>query len=234
MRSNRVLAFLWVLLLLTISGSASAQASRRNFTRPQTYDAEHYIIRVTFDRPAKKVIGDTTIRLKPLKEGFRTAEFDASDISFQAVTLEPAGKPLTFRTAADKVVVTLDKPYNAADSITLRFKHTATPNKGVYFVDKEVDENGKVLHSEQIWTQGEPDEARHWFPSFDFPSDKATTEQFITASEGETVIGNGELIDEAKNPDGTTTFHYRMNVPAPTYLISFVIGKYSRVSDKYR
>src|SRR5687767_4719597 len=137
MRSNQVRAFLWVLLLLSISGSASAQASRRNFTRPQTYDAEHYIIRVTFDRQAKKVIGDTTIRLKPLKDGFRTAEFDAFDISFQAVALEPEGKPLAFRTAGEKVVITLDKPYTANDLITLRFKHTATPNKGVYFVDKE-------------------------------------------------------------------------------------------------
>lgn len=207
--------------------------ARRNFTRPQTYDVEHYIIRASFDRPAKRVIGDTTIRFRPLKGGLTSAEFDSVDIKFSSVVLEPAGTPVTFRTAAGKIVVTLDKPYSASDTISLRFKHTSVPTKGVYFVPEEI-EDGKEIHSAQIWTQGEADEARHWFPSFDFPSDKATTEQYLTANAGETVIGNGELVEEAKNTDGTTTSHFRMNVPIPTYLVSFVIGKYAKVSDKYR
>jgi len=232
MRSNRFLTALWVFFLLLISGSVTAQTARRNFTRPQTYDAEHYIIRVSFDRRAKKVIGDTTIRLKPLKNNFTIADFDAVGIAFSSVSLEPSGAPLKFRTVGEKILVTLDRPYSAAESISLRFKHTATPKKGVYFVDEDVD-NGKVIHSEQIWSQGEADEARHWFPSFDFPSDKATVEEFITAKDGESVIGNGELVDEVKNGDGTVTHHFRMNVPTPTYLISFVIGKYAKVTDKY-
>lgn len=234
MRSKQfVFASLWALLLFTFLGPVAAQMPRRDFNRPQTYDVEHYVIRASFDRAAKKVIGDTTIRLKPLRDGFASAEFDAVGLSFSSVTLEPVGTALSFKTAGGKVVVTLDKAYPAADPITLRFKHTATPKKGVYFVDEEV-ENGKVIHSSQIWTQGEPDEARHWFPSFDFPSDKATTEQFITADTGETVIGNGELVEEIKNPEGSVTFHYRMNIPIPTYLVSFVVGKYAKVSDKYR
>lgn len=234
MRSKQFfLASLWLILLFVVSGPVAAQMPRRDFNRPQTYDVEHYVIRASFDRTAKKVIGDTSIRLKPLRDGFSSAEFDAVGLSFSSVTLEPVGTALTFKTTGGKVVVTLDKAYTTTDPIALRFKHTATPKKGVYFVDEEI-EDGKVVHSSQVWTQGEPDEARHWFPSFDFPSDKATTEQFITADAGETVIGNGELVEEIKNADGTVTFHYRMNVPIPTYLVSFVVGKYAKVSDKYR
>jgi aminopeptidase N len=139
---------------------------------------------------------------------------------------------LKYRLAGGKIIVTLDRRYNSNENVTIRFKHTAIPNKGVYFVDKEV-ENGKEIHSEQIWTQGEADEARHWFPSFDFPSDKATFEEYITANAGETVIGNGELLEETKNRDNTVTHHFRMNDPTPTYLVSFVIGKYAKVTDKY-
>ncbi len=232
MRSNRFLTSLSVLLLLLVFGSAAAQTPRRDFNRPQFYDAEHYILRVRFDRPAKKVIAETTIRFKPLKKNFAVAEFDAVGITFSSVTLEPAGKPLKFRAAGGKITVTLDKPYDTTDTLIVRFKHSSTPRRGVYFVDKEV-ENGKEIHSEQIWTQGEADEARHWFPSFDFPSDKATFEEFITANAGETVVGNGELLDEVKNADGTVTHHFRINVPTPTYLVSFVIGKYAKVTDKY-
>ncbi|MEP7148655.1 MAG: M1 family metallopeptidase [Acidobacteriota bacterium] len=232
MRSNRFLTRLSVLLLLLVFGSAAAQTSRRDFNRPQVYDAEHYILRVRFDRRAKKVIAETTIRFKPLKKNFAVAEFDAVGITFSSVTLEPAGRPLKFRAAGGRVTVMLDKSYDTTDTLIVRFKHSSTPRKGVYFVDKEV-EDGKEIHSEQIWTQGEADEARHWFPSFDFPSDKATFEEFITANAGETVVGNGELLEEVKNADGTVTHHFRMNVPTPTYLVSFVIGKYAKVTDKY-
>ena len=234
MRSKQsVLTVLWICLLAIVSLSADAKTARRNFTRPQTYDVEHYIIRASFERPAKKVLGDTTIRFKPLKGGFLSATFDAVDIKFSSVTIEPTGKALKYQIAPNKITVTLDKPYAAGESITVRFKYVAQPKKGVYFVDEEV-ENGKTIHSEQIWTQGEADEARHWIPSFDFPSDKATTETYLTAASGDTVVGNGELVEEIKNQNGTVTSHFRMNVPIPTYLISFVIGKYSRVGDKYR
>lgn len=232
MKPKQVLTFLFLLFISFVF--ASAQTPRRDFTRPQTYDVEHYVIRVGFDRPDKKVIGETTIRFRPLKGGLRTAEFDAVGITFQSVTLQPAGTPLSFKTGNGQVIVTLDRAYDPTEPITIRFKHTATPKKGVYFVGKEVDENGKPIHSDQIWTQGEPDEARHWFPSFDFPSDKATVEQYITANQGEKVIGNGDLVEELKNADGTVTFHYHMKIPTPTYLISFVIGEYSRVGDQYR
>jgi aminopeptidase N len=233
MRTRRVLTLFGLLLFFVSQDSASAQTARRNFNRARAYDAEHYIVRVQFDRPAKKVLGDTTIRFRPLTDNFTTAEFDSVGISYTSVVAEPAGTSLKFRTAGDKVVVTLDRSYSAKDTVTLRFKHSATPRKGVYFVEAE-SENGREVHSEQIWTQGEADEARHWFPSFDFPSDKATFEQFITANDGETVIGNGEVLETAKAPDGKVIHHFRMNVPSPTYLLSFVIGKYIRVDDKYR
>ncbi len=233
MRSYRFLTGFSLLILILIFDSAAAQTPRRNFDRPRTYDAEHYILRVSFDRKAKKVIGETTIRFKPLKNDFTVAEFDAVGISFDSVELESGGTRLKFRTVGGNILVTLDKAYKTTDTITIKFKHSSIPRKGVYFVDDEV-ENGKVIHSEQIWTQGEADEARHWFPSFDFPSDKATFEEFITANEGETVVGNGEPLEEVTNADGSITHHFRMNIPTPTYLVSFVVGKYARVADKYR
>lgn len=233
MRSKPVLAIFWIALVLALTGSASPQTTRRNFTRPQTYDAQHYSLRISFDRPAKKVLAETTVRLKPLKAGFTAAEFDAVGINFNSVTLEPAGTALKHRAQSGKISVTLDKAYGPTDEIILKFKHSSVPRKGVYFIPEEV-ENGKLIHGPQIWTQGEPDEARHWFPSFDFPSDKATTEQFITANADESVIGNGEFVTKTTNADGTVTHHFRMNEPTPTYLVSFVIGQYVRVSDKYR
>lgn len=213
--------------------SLFAQTNRLDFNRPQTFDAQHYIIRTNFDREKKRVFGDTTVSLKPLRSDFRNVELDAVDLSFESVRLEPTGIDLQYRSAAGKIVVMLDKAYNAGELVSIRLKYSASPSKGVYFVDAGVGPQG-VKHSSQIWTQGEPDEARHWFPSFDFPSDKATTEQYLTVGRGETVVGNGEFLGKVANADGTETWHFKMPVPHSTYLVSFVIGQYIKIEDKYK
>lgn len=227
MRSFRYFSFTAAILFIA-AFSSFAQIGKPEFTRAQTFDVRHYSIRASFDRTNKKVLGDTTVSLSPLKADLRMVELDAVDIAFESVTLD--GKPAQFKTVDGKVIVTLDKAYGPGDVIALQFKYTASPKKGVYFVDAE---SGRTSHSAQIWTQGEAEEARHWIPSYDFPSDKATTEEYLTVEKDETVIGNGELIGKEPNPDGTVTWHYKMPVPHSTYLISFVIGKYVRVADKY-
>ena len=224
---------LFVIVVFTFSLSLFAQVSKQNFKRASNYDVQHYIIRVSFDRAARKVFGDTTVQLKPVANNFNEIELDAVGLNFESVKLEPENKDLKFRTSNDKVFVTLDKSYAPENLISVRFKYTAVPKKGVYFVD-ERSVDGKIFNSAQIWTQGEPDEARHWFPSFDFPSDKATTEQIITVSKGDTAIGNGELIEQKENADSTTMFHYKMNVPHSIYLTSMVIGQYVKIEEKYK
>ena len=231
-KSNCFLTAGFVVILAATYGIA--QVPRRDFNRPQTFDAQNYTIRAKFDRANKRVFGDTTVSLKPLSADFKTVELDAVDLKFESVKLDPSGMDLQFSTAGGKIRVNLDKAYGPADLISVRFKYTAEPKKGVYFVAEAQKAEGKEPHSAQIWSQGEAEEARHWFPSFDFPSDKATTEEYITAEKGETVIGNGEFLGKTENRDGTDTWHYKMPVPHSTYLVSFVIGKYVRVDDKYK
>lgn len=233
MSSKNYRLFIAAFFLFLFAFSISAQTSRPNFNRARTFDVQHYILRVSFDRANKVVFGDTTIQLKPLKEGFASIELDAADLDFESVKLVPENKDLTYRTAGAKIFITLDKAYSPADLIAVRFKYSAKPRKGIYFIDAETDQD-KITRAAQIWTQGEPAEAHHWFPSFDFPDDKATTEQFITVDKGETAIGNGELLETTENADGTKTFHYEMLVPHSTYLVSFVVGTYAKVSDSYK
>ncbi len=231
MMFNRALIFL---IFVFSFSSISAQTARPDFNRKQTYDAQHYKIQTSFNHAKREIYGDTTITLKPLAVNFTSVEFDAAGLAFKKVTLDPSGMELKYRTAGDRVIVTLDKAYAPADTVSVRLIYTATrPKKGVYFNDL-LTEDGQEVHPAQIYTQGEPDEHRHWFPSFDFPSDKATTEQIITTEKSNTVIANGELLSQKENADGTMTWHYKMPVPHAVYLVSFIIGKYAKVEEKYR
>jgi len=221
---------LWLTFFLITTASA---AFGQSLDRPRTYDVKNYTIRISFDVPKKVVFGDTTVSLTPLNSALSEVELDAVDMSFSSVTLEPSAKTLRYRIARGKVAVTLDHTYKPGEVAAVRFKYRITqPKKGIYFIPAE-NTTGKLVHSAQIWTQNEPEDARYWFPSFDFPSDKATSEEFITAAKGLTVIDNGELIDKNDYPNGTTTFHYRMDVPHSTYLVSFVVGDFVQLKDEH-
>lgn len=222
------------LFFITLSAiSGSAQNSKLNFNRTRTYDVQNYIIRVSFDREKKIIFGDTTVQLKPLTSNFNRVELDAAEMKFESVKLESENKDLQYKQTGEKISITLDKSYAPTDLISLRFKYSVKPSKGVYFVDAQI-EDGKTERSAQIWTQGEAEEAHFWIPSYDFPDDKATTEQFITVEKDEIAIGNGEQLETTENADGTKTFHFKMPVAHSIYLTSFVVGNYTKVRDSYK
>jgi aminopeptidase N len=221
-----------IFLLFLFVSFSPAQAVKPNFNRVRTYDVQHYLIKTRFDRGAKRVFGETTVSLKPLKDGLGALELDAAGMTFDFVRLEPAGADLKYTVKNEKIAVTLDRAYGPAENISITFKYTAKPEKGVYFV--EAERNGAATRAAQIWTQGEAEESHHWFPSYDFPDDKATSEQILTVEKDETAIANGELIETKANPDGTKTFHYKMPVPHAVYLTSFIVGTYVKVSDSYK
>ena len=193
------LPFLLLLFVLPLFGQT------KSFNRVRTFDVRHYTIRVRFDRPTKTVLGETYISLRPLKANLATIELDAVGLSYDFVRLGNSNKNLQYRQDGEKLVITLDKTYTPKDLLSIRIGYSCQPKKGVYFVDA-LREGDKIIREAQIWTQGEPEEARHWLPSYDFPDDKATTEQFLTVGADETAIGNGALLETRENQNGNENF----------------------------
>lgn len=206
------------------------EALSKRFDRARTYDVLHYKIKIDFDREKKQLFGDVTILLKPLEDNFSVVELDASGFEYRFVGLEE-GNPLRYEQKVEKLKIYLDRNYSSKENISIRVVYSCYPKKGVYFV--EADKRNGYTRDAQIWTQNEPEEAHYWFPSYDFPDDKATSEQIISALPGETVISNGKLL-EVRDEEGKRIFHYRMDVPHSVYLISFIVGKYVKIEDTYR
>jgi aminopeptidase N len=204
--------------------------------RPQrTYDVQHYVIRTRFDVPAKTVYGDVTVMVQPLSNGFQSFDLDATGMEFESVRLESEDRDLRWTKGNNKIFITLDRAYSASEQIAVRLKYQATPERGLYFIPASpATRYRRYAKPAQIWTQGEPEENHFWFPCYDFPDDKATSEQYITTSAGELAISNGELLETINNQDGTRTFHWKMDQPHSSYLISLVVGNYAKVSDKYK
>lgn len=103
------------------------------------------------------------------------------------------------------------------DSFAVTTYYRAQPTAGLYFVPPYDDEPARTV---QIWSQGEPELHHHWFPIYDRPGDKLTSELIVTIDSTYTVVSNGALEAQWSNGDGTRTFHYVQNQPHAPYLIT--------------
>jgi len=165
------------LLCVAISLAAVASAfAQSSFDRPRVYDVVNYTIRVGFDAPKKTVDGDTTVTLTPLSAPLTSVDLDAVDLEFTSVRVDGESKELQYKVGVGTVKVELGRTLRPGDKVAIHFKYTITnPAKGVVFIAASAPSD-PTKHPAQIWTQNEPEDARYWFPSFDHPSDKATTE----------------------------------------------------------
>jgi aminopeptidase N len=197
----------------------------------RAYDVLHYVIRTSFDVPHKTVIGEVELTFKPLAPGLKAFELDAASMRIEQVSLS-SGAPLRFVLLNDKLLITLDRAYEPADSITVKISYRAHPQHGLYFISQSHEDGYK--RPAHIYTQGEPEDNHNWFPCYDFPDDKATSEQYITTGASEVAIANGKLVETTTNADGTRTFHWQMDQPHSTYLISLVVGDYAKLTDAYK
>jgi aminopeptidase N len=102
--------------------------------------------------------------------------------------------------------------------------------RGMYFISPDSLFPDKPY---QVWTQGEDEDNHWWFPCYDFPNDKATTETYITIDEKYITLSNGELVDTIENPDGTKTWHWVLNHPHSSYLVMLAAGNFDIISGAY-
>ncbi|MCA0445092.1 MAG: M1 family metallopeptidase [Bacteroidetes bacterium] len=195
----------------------------------RNYDVQHYKIVLTPDIQNHRATATTEITWKALSTGDTSFWFHAEELEFKKVTQK--GQPLSFRTEKNKVYFSLKNPVKRGEVFTTRFDYIIDhPRKGMYF---RVPTVNTPYRRTQIWTQGEDHDNRFWFPCYDYPSDKATSELIVTVPDSLKALSNGKLIKEQKDlKTKTKTFHWKQQLPHSSYLIMLAVGNYTVVKDK--
>ncbi len=212
-----------------------------NYVRSRDFDVRHIALDLKFDWEKEQAYGTAAITLAPLATDFRQINLDAGAMIINSVKM--AGKDLKFQYDETKsnLAINLDKVYAVGEALTLtidyRSKGLVVANTlgfggggGLKFI-KPTAENPN--RRRQIWSQGETDYNRFWFPSYDSPNDFRTTELTATVEKPMFVVGNGKLINRKTNADGTETFHWKMDTPYANYLTSIVVGEYAEIKGNY-
>ncbi|RPH38207.1 hypothetical protein EHM92_00590 [bacterium] len=220
-------------LLLSIAVAAQAQSvfpvrDSSGETPNRSYDVLHYKIEVSIDDKKKSVDGTVTTTLVPFFPELRTIEFDAEKLDIRRVWM--GTKTLKFSVLPKTLEIQLDKPYSYHDTLTVSVQYSCTPKKGLYFTQPDSGYPDKPL---QIWTQGEDMDNHFWFPCYDYPNDRATSEVLATVKSNYTLVSNGKLLSIREDQqNGTKTFHWSESKPHVSYLIMLAAGNYAVLKDK--
>ena len=240
-RSNVLLIFAVGLMSPVASAQSPGPAAhgRRPFSKPGTprqverirfFDVKHVKAALTLDTKKRDVRGTVTHTLSPLHPFLTQVELDCGpDLKVTRVTAGTPTVPCVFSTKDSKLLVTLDKAYGPGDTLDLVIEYSGSPAARAPFRLADPAYPEKPL---SVWTQGESEDTRHWLPCYDYPNDRATTEMIVTVEKPLSVVSNGALIETKDNDGGTTTYHWKMDVPHVSYLISLVAAEFAVYHDK--
>ena len=195
-------------------------SSPRHFERPRPFAIEHLAIDLALDFDTRSIRGSATIRIRRIDPEATAIELDA--VGFAITSVAIGGKEAKYTYDGTRLVVEVGK---TADRAAISVIYSATPRKGLYFLD--ADEH--VPHRpKQAWTQFQEEDARHVIPCHDKPHAKMTTEARIRVPLGFYVLSNGALAGR-ETVGKTEVFHWKMDEPHPSYLITIVAGEFSEI-----
>ncbi|MGH2575852.1 MAG: M1 family aminopeptidase [Ignavibacteria bacterium] len=230
------LLFSLLILGFSLSSVYAQMFGQEPLERVRTYDVQHIKIEVKLDLEKKTVEGITTTSIVPLAGNFNLFKVDAAGMKIESVQ-QVSGKSKTqvksLNYEYDNLLLTvkLGNDYKVTDTIVYIVEYNTTdPEKGLYFIKPDSIFPNKPY---QVWTQGEGEDNRYWFPCYDYPNDKATTEVIITTDKKYITLSNGNLLNTKNNIDGTITWHWLLNKPHVSYLVMLAVGNFDIIEDRY-
>lgn len=218
--------------------------------RPSTtkaFDLIHTRLEVRFDWQQERLHGLAELTLRPWFAAQQEVTLDAKGFLIHAVSLSTGGKltPLQYAYSdLEHLTIPLHRSYAHTDTLVLVIRYTARPaeldslvsktaaeDRGLYFVNPRGDIPGKP---QEIWTQGESHGSPAWFPTFDTPNQRCTSELYITVADSFLTLSNGLLVDSKAQAGGLRTDHWVMSRPHSPYLFMMAVGKFAVVRDEWR
>ncbi|MCH7990263.1 MAG: HEAT repeat domain-containing protein, partial [Planctomycetes bacterium] len=142
-------------------------------------------------------------------------------------------KKLSWENTGEKLLVNFSEGIAPGKTVRIVITYRVRePKSGLYFF-KPTKAEPKVPW--MVWSQGEPQANRFWFPSLDHPNERQTTEIIATVDEGFEVLSNGKLVSRTKVENGKRErFHWLQSKPHVSYLVTLVAGQFTVGRDEWR
>ncbi|MBK9294655.1 MAG: HEAT repeat domain-containing protein [Oligoflexia bacterium] len=218
----------------------SSDSNAYTFSWAQTQYSEdrpvlpfHESLELSLNIDKEELSGVATIDFKVVQKEVQKVKINACELKIHDVqfTLRGQFNPVQFEIEPQYVVVHLPNKMLRGDQGQIKIVYTAhKPRAGIYFIKPDEAYPDRPT---QVWTQGQDDDARYWFPCFDEPGIKFAFDLKIEVPAGYIATSNGALHSEVRGGK-VWSFHWKTQFLLPAYLVTLTVGKFSEIKDDWR
>ncbi len=147
---------------------------------------EHIFLDLNLDIPNQSYSGSCNIRLLPVRNGIDSLTLDAVNLNIKSVQVDEVEQKFDydgeqvdeveqkFDYDGEQLVIKLSSPAVVGKQLLIAIAYSVEkPQRGIYFIQPDKHYPNKPT---QVWTQGEDEDSRFWFPCFDYPGQLSTSE----------------------------------------------------------
>ncbi|BAZ10221.1 peptidase M1 membrane alanine aminopeptidase [Calothrix sp. NIES-4071] len=202
--------------------------AKPHYTPDRPGQVEHIFLDIDLDITKQSYHGTCTITLKPIRDCLDHLTLDAVNLTIEALEVDAQAQKFDYD--GEHIYVYLDSPTQAGKLINVSIKYSCTkPQRGIYFIQPNKHYPNKPI---QVWTQGEDEDSRFWFPCFDYPGQLSTSEIRVRVPKPYVAISNGELIS-TNSEEGYKIYHWSQKEIHPTYLVTLTVGDFAEIRDEW-
>lgn len=213
-------------IAVVLASGCWSPALADTYTRQPGIDVRGYVFRIEVkdDTPAISAEADVEVAFKA--DNVRELWLDLIGPSADGKTgmtvnsVTSGADALSFTHEGGRIRIQLGAAGKAGDRRRVTIGYAGVPADGLLI--------GPNKHAERVFFGDNfPDRARHWLPTIDHPSDKASCEFVITAPEAYQVVAPGALVETTSLPGNRRVTRYREAVPITTYCMVIGVARFA-------
>lgn len=197
-------------------------------------DIKHYSFELILSDLTNEILGNAKIRVLFKTAGIKSIRLDLinktkerQEKGMQIDSIKIGNIPVLFTHQNDEINIILPNSPLANSELLFSIKYHGIPFDGLKI-------GPTILGDRSFFCENWPNKARHWLPTLDHPSDKATSEFIVTAPAHYKVISNGLLMEESDLGNNTKLTHWKQSVPVSCWLTVLGVADFAvKYVDKF-
>ena len=209
--------------LLSAPAAGFAQPTAEPHYGPDLHlEPVHRDIALRFDLEVGRADAVVTTTFRAREDGVQQIVLNAVDLlelSVEAADEHAVGS----RYDGETLRLRWDAPLSRGDERRVRMSyHLQGPVTGMTFRRPSEAWPERVFLA---YTDNETERARYWLPCLDHPAARTKLDLHLRVADEYRALGNGALAGTEAHEDGTTTYHWHLDQPCPSYLICVAAGE---------
>ncbi|TNE47853.1 MAG: hypothetical protein EP343_18125 [Deltaproteobacteria bacterium] len=210
-----------------LGGRFAPKGTKPKYALDTPFKIKHIRLELKVEPKKRLIDGQALLTMAATGKAIEHVVLHAAELRIKEVWV--GKKKVKWQGVGQELHIELGASMAPGKAFVVRVVYSASPRTGMYFVLP-----GKAYPKRpvMVFTQGETETNRFWFPSWDKPNMRFTSETLFTVRKPLMVVTNGKLLSK-KEKDGWITYHHKMKYNHVNYLVAVAIGEFKAFEQSW-